>query len=235
MFCIKIAGVVIGVNHRYELVRTLCREYECTDHPAVCVSVTDEEIGQEMAAYERDVAPDYAESVCIYRAICLRLPSFGAFLLHAAALECDGEAYAFAAPSGTGKSTHAAMWVKAFGDRVRIINGDKPIIRFMNDGVSICGAPWCGKEGLNSNVESPLRGLCFIERGETNSICALNSSAAVSYILPQLLMPGDEGGIDRLFALADKLLQKVPTYLLRCNISEDAARLAYEFMKNGEI
>ena len=51
MFCIKIAGIIIGVNHRYPWVRNLCREYECEGSPVMCVSVTDEEIEREIAAW----------------------------------------------------------------------------------------------------------------------------------------------------------------------------------------
>ena len=98
------------------------------------------------------------------------MPDFDAFLLHAAVIEVDGLAYAFAAPSGTGKTTHIALWKKFFGDRANIINGDKPIIRFENGTPYIYGTPWCGKEGYNINTKAPLAALCFIERSPENTI-----------------------------------------------------------------
>ena len=39
----------------------------------------------------------------------------------------DGQGIAFAAPSGTGKTTHIKLWQRLYGDRVEIINGDKPL------------------------------------------------------------------------------------------------------------
>lgn len=50
-------------------------------------------------------------------------------------LEIDGKAYMFSAPSGTGKSTHAKLWRDCFGDRVTMINDDKPLIKFREDGI----------------------------------------------------------------------------------------------------
>ena len=49
-------------------------------------------------------------------------------MLHASAVVVDGYAYLFSGPCGMGKSTHAAMYKKAFPDAT-IINDDKPALR----------------------------------------------------------------------------------------------------------
>lgn len=233
MFCIKIAGLTVGVENRYRHVEHLCRDYICHGEPSFCVRVTDDEIRAEMAAASSEVTPDYAESICIYRAICRALPEHGAFLLHASVVECDGVSYAFSASSGTGKSTHTALWLRHFGERARIINGDKPILRFDGDRVLVCGTPWCGKEGYNVNAESPLRALCFLERGEKNGVAPIDSGEAVMRIFPQILLPTDEAAVDRLFALLDRMLRQIPCYLLRCTVSDEAVRVAYNGMKGN--
>ncbi len=51
-------------------------------------------------------------------------------MLHASLISFDGKGYAFSAPSGYGKSTHARLWRGYFGSRVLILNGDKPIIKY---------------------------------------------------------------------------------------------------------
>ena len=43
------------------------------------------------------------------------------------------QAYLFCGSSGTGKTTHMLLWQKMLGDRFKFINGDKPIIRFIDN------------------------------------------------------------------------------------------------------
>ena len=51
------------------------------------------------------------------------------FLIHGSSLALDGRGYLFTAPSGTGKSTHSRLWKEVFGNRVIMINDDKPFLR----------------------------------------------------------------------------------------------------------
>ena len=237
MFYIKIAGIVVEIDNKYPLVEKICRDYFCerTEYD-ISASATDTEIGDEIIASSavlgREVSSAYAESVCIYRKICLKLPEFDAFVFHASAVELDGRSYAFSARSGTGKSTHTCLWLEHFGKRARIINGDKPILRFFDGKLQVCGTPWCGKERLNSNDTSPLSAICFIERGKVNEIRRIDIGEAISRIASQIIIPSDELGIDVFFPLLEKMLTEIPTYVLRCNISDEAVTVAYNAMKN---
>ncbi|MBE6667166.1 MAG: hypothetical protein E7607_02505 [Ruminococcaceae bacterium] len=234
MFCIRMADLVFGIDNKYEYVKKLCRDYVVeSDKPCMTVSVTDEQIKAEMEISEFAVNPAYAEGVCVYRNICEHLPErFGAFLMHCAVIEYEGEGYAFAAQSGTGKSTHIALWQKRFGENVRIINGDKPIMRFCGDSLFAYGTPWCGKEGYSSNASVPIKAICFIERATENSIRKISASDALTRIFHQILTPDTAEGIDALFPLIDRMLGEIPCYVLGCNISEEAAEVAYDGMNN---
>lgn len=233
MFVIGIAGKTVGIDNRYALVRRLCDDYICDKSPDFTVRASDSEIGNEKRAAVSSVSDAYAESVCIYRNICRRMPEYGAFLFHSAVVECDGRAYAFAAPSGTGKSTHAMLWLKHFGDRARMINGDKPIFRRDGEDFFAYGTPWCGKEGLNEKTRSPLSAICFLERGKENRIVRLGRSEAVSLIFPQILMPESEEDVARLFPLLGDLVSCVGCYRLTCNISDEAVDVAYKGMNDN--
>ena len=112
-----------------------------------------------------------------------------------------------------------------------IINLSNITVTFDGERVLACGTPWCGKEGLNINADSPLCAICFIERGEKNEISRINAAQAVMRIFPQILMPQTEGAVDLLFPLLDRMLRDLPCYLLRCNISDEAVTVAYEMMK----
>ncbi len=230
MFIMEMANLKIQIHHRYNYVRSLCRDYICSSDvtPDLCVSVTDEEIKHELSLAEFPVSEGYAEGICVYRNICHKLPSmFQAFLMHCAVIDYEGNGYAFAAQSGTGKSTHISFWQKRFGDGVRIINGDKPILRFCGDRLHAFGTPWCGKEGFNINDSVPLKAICFIERSEENRIRRISAKEAVTRIFHQVLTPSDLVTLDALFPLLDRMLREVPCYVLGCNMSVEAAEVAY--------
>ncbi len=235
MFDIRIANIHIRIDNAYEYVFHLCREYlfETYELPELYIRVDEHEITEEIEVAEHPVTKDYAEAVCIYRKICRQLPErFQSFLMHSAVIEYNGEGYAFAAHSGTGKSTHISLWKKHFGDEVRIINGDKPILRFLNDRLYAFGTPWCGKEGWNTNAGVPLKAICFLDRSPVNTIRKMDAKEAIGRIFHQLLTPDDLTTVDALFPLLDRMLCEIPCYLLGCNISEEAAVVAYEGMNS---
>lgn len=248
MFKIKIADLVIEVDNKYKFIENLCAKYvsqeEKVDYSVTCTqedilneyeaAKTDEEIYNMLKALSENEKYGYLESVCLYREICLRLPERNSFVMHAAVIEVDGKAYAFTARSGTGKSTHIALWKKLLGDRVQIVNGDKPIIRVIDGVFYAYGTPWCGKEGWNRDVRAPLNGICFVERALENRIEKMLSQDAASRIMKQILIPKDALGAINTLEMVDKMLNTVNCWLLGCNISLDAARVAYEAMSGGK-
>ena len=135
-FWISLADLTVEINSKYDRLRSFCEEYIVTkdEKAEIAVSVTDDEIDSEMSLCGDLHSRAYCENLCIYRAIAERLPEYNRFVLHGAALSTFGKGYIFAAPSGVGKSTHVRLWRECFGDNVKIINGDKPIIRRAKDG-----------------------------------------------------------------------------------------------------
>ncbi len=236
MFYIRIAEINICINNTYEYVYNLCRDYLISpvDIPDMTISVSEREIDDELKVSSAEVTRGYAEGICAYRAICKRLPTeFGAYLLHSAVIEYKGDGYAFSARSGTGKSTHISLWRRHFGKDVHIINGDKPIMRFIDGKLYAYGTPWCGKEGWQDNKKAPIKALCFIERAETNSIVKLDAGEALTRVFHQILTPSDIETVDALFPLLDKTLRDIPCYLLKCNMNVEAAEVAYNGMNNN--
>jgi hypothetical protein len=151
----------------------------------------------------------------------------GGMYLHSAAVIYKGIGYVFTGPSGSGKSTHANLWRQALGyDEVTFINDDKPLIVKREDGFYVCGAPWHGKENEQRNAEAPLKAVCIIEKAKENSIARISASDAVNILLSQSVLPRGKKALDRFIDMLDDLLLSVPVFRLKCNISEDAARLA---------
>ena len=63
------------------------------------------------------------EYSCAGAEFYMKLLKHQGFMIHASAVEKEGKAYLFSAPSGTGKSTHAQLWRQTFkGEPIRIIS-----------------------------------------------------------------------------------------------------------------
>lgn len=229
MICIELAEIVMQIDNRYDYTERLCRDYLTDKQPELFLSVTEEEIAAEDDG--RRFPMGYLESVALYRKISEAILDRDGFLLHAAVLEVDGQAYAFSANSGTGKTTHIKLWGELFGDRCRVINGDKPLLRVRDGVVRIYGTPWSGKEGWNTNTSAPLKALCFLERSAENRIVRLSDGEALPLLFGQLAMPVEESAAMRLLDSLDRLLCTVPCYRLGCNMEPEAAQVAYDVMK----
>ena len=173
---------------------------------------------------------DAAENIFTADYFYTSLLRFGGFMLHSSAVEVDGRAYLFSAPSGTGKSTHTSLWLKLFGDRARIINDDKPAIRVIDGKAYAYGTPWSGKSDLNINGAFPIAGICVLSRSESNFIEPLDEGTAVFSILNQTIRPKNPAYMNSLLTLLDKVIAAVPVWKMGCNISLEAAELAYKEM-----
>lgn len=232
VFFIKIAELTVKISANYPLPEKLCRDYLCepTENPDILVSYTMEQLENELKKADEPVSPEYNEFLCIYRAIAEKLPFFGAFVFHGAAISYKDKGYLFTAPSGTGKSTHIRLWREHIGKAVDIINGDKPIIKIKDGGVFVCSTPWAGKEGWQKNRIFPLGCVTFLERSKNPYITQKTPAEYIPQIMNQVYMPKNAGSSARTLELIDKLLTGIPLYTLGCDISENSVKVAFEGM-----
>ena len=231
MITVKIADLTVRMKNRYRYVELLCRDY-VTDDEAVDfeVEATEAEISEEIKNAECEANSAYAEAICLHRHIAEQLWRFDCFLLHSALIACDGQGLAFAARSGVGKSTHIGLWQKNFGERVRVINGDKPIVRITKDGVLAYGTPWNGKEGLGENSSCSMKGVCFLMRGNENEIHSVSTEEAAMRLFTQVYLPKDTEAIDKTLSLLDEFVNRISFWELRCNMEDEAALLSHRTM-----
>ena len=231
MITLRVAGLAIGIDNRFDYITKLARDY-LTDEPAVfTVRATDEDITEEAKMTDIRFPDGYLESIVAYRKIAEILPTYDAFVFHGAVLNYGGRAVAFTAKSGVGKTTHTRLWLSEFGDNVHYLNGDKPIIRFIDGVPYACGTPWRGKEGYGVNEMAPLHALAFLERGVENSATAIRSEEIVTFLLTQMYMPRSSPTAAVLsMRLADRLTRAVRRVRLRCTMDPSAAHVAYSAM-----
>lgn len=214
-------------------IRAKCKPYrtELTDADC-CFEISDADI-----QFERLCTPDadeksdnYIAYVAAYRKLADWLPMHNAFVLHSAVIDADGTGVAFAAHSGTGKTTHMLLWQRLLGEKMKIVNGDKPIVRFFENEPETpyaYGTPWNGKEHLGCNMRTPLRHICFIERAAKNSVEPMRQADAVNLIFNQVYMPHDPAAAAATMVLINRLLSCCKLWKIRCNMEPEAAEVAY--------
>ncbi len=234
IFRYKIADIVFDADIRYRYTYNIMKDYLVDDEPArFSIVITDEDIENEKKLSPHSLSDASYECTAVYRKYIYEvLDKYDAFFFHCSSIEVDGKAIMFTAKSGTGKSTHRNLWMKNFGDRVKIINDDKPIIRKVDGVFYVYGTPWRGKEAMGENVKVPAKALCFLSRAEKNSIGSISTSEVVARALNQTVRPSDAGLMGKLLDLLDGFLQQVKCYDLRVNMDDEAAVTAYnEIMK----
>lgn len=239
-FTMRAADQTVAVSALHPKTQRFCREYLCDGSPDFSVVITPEDIAFERQKSDREallegrVEPDfsdaYLELTALQRKITEQLYEADTLLFHGSVVAVDGQAYLFTAKSGTGKSTHTSLWRQVFGDRAVMVNDDKPFLKITGDCVTACGSPWCGKHKLGTNIQVPLKAICYLERGVENTIRRVAPESLLPILLQQSVRPQDPRKMARYMDLLDKLARKTAFYRLACNMDPQAARIAYEAM-----
>lgn len=226
----NICGLNVSADFRHDIMIRRSEKYVCDAEKAdivISYNPTAMEMYRKLAPH---LTEDERELMATAGDFYMGLLKFDGFMLHSSAVAVDNKAYLFSAPSGTGKSTHTQLWCTLFGEKAVIINDDKPAIRQVDGKILAYGTPWSGKSDLNVNVGIPLQGICVLSRSENNFIEPLDEGEAIFSILNQTIRPEDERYMDLLLGLLDKTLGCVKVWKMGCNISTEAAKMAYETM-----
>ncbi|MBE6984777.1 MAG: hypothetical protein E7434_04035 [Ruminococcaceae bacterium] len=238
-----IADRMIELTTKFSYVHMMCYKYECekTREPDYYIQTSFDDIEAERIKAneenkleglpEIEFKDNYLETTAVYRKIAEAFIDDDIFLFHGSVIAVDGEAYLFTAKSGTGKSTHTALWRDMFGERAVMVNDDKPLLEIKEDKVIVHGSPWNGKHGLGENISVPLKALCVLERGEKNMIERIDATSALPLLLQQTNRMSDPSKLMKTLGLVDKLMKLVPIYRLKCNMDPEAAKVAYEGMQ----
>lgn len=232
MLKIELAEIKIQINNKYKYLRGLCQEY-LSDFEIPDMEITpDPEDIELQHRIQPEFPKSYCEGVVVYREICRKLPLFNAVMLHSSMLEKDGKAYAICGQSGAGKSTHTMLLLKNFGERIRVINGDKPIVRLVDNEFIAYPSAWKGKDKMGEKITAPLKALCFVVKSKENRLEEISQMDAAELLMEQFVIPKEAKSVSNFLELADLILKKCKVYKLYCDISDEAATLSFNnFMK----
>jgi len=220
----RIADLNIACSTQTAYAAAFLAAYEIAPDASVSLIVSDVKADDE-ASYLPEASQGVREVAALLRELARQMPSFDRLMLHAATVVCDGVAYAFIAPSGTGKTTHATLWKTALGERVHILNGDKLFVHLRDNEITAYGNPWCGKERLGYNGCAPLGGLVLLTRSERAYAEPLTPAQMLPHLLCATAFPQAQEERERVLALLETLTTSCPLYQLYAPLSTDAVKV----------
>lgn len=154
----------------------------------------------------------------------------GVFMIHASAVVYQNKAYLFLGKSGTGKSTHAKLWLQHI-DHTTQLNDDGPILR-NEDGVwHAYGSPWSGKGSCYQQAHYPIGGIARLEQAPANKVQVLTATQSYVNVLPSVFKwLYNKELFEKQAQLLSHMVQQVPCYYLQCLPQADAAYLLFNTM-----
>ena len=142
-------------------------------------------------------------------------------ILHASFIEHNGKAVLFTAPSGTGKSTQADLWVKHRG--TEIINGDRAVIRLIDGKAYACGIPFAGSSSYCKNATLPLAAIVYLGQAPETSIERMTPVAAFRKIWEECTVNiWDADDVELATNIVLDIIIQTPLYYLPCTPDESA-------------
>lgn len=154
----------------------------------------------------------------------------GGAILHAAYIDWNGQALLFTAPSGTGKSTQAALWAKHAG--VEIVNGDRVLVRQWNGQWYAFGYPCCGSSRICLNRTLPLRAIVVLQQGTENRVERLTAPQKIRALAAATeVYPWDNQEINRALDMAVLLAENVTVARLICRPDKEAVKTLHRFLE----
>ena len=143
------------------------------------------------------------------------------FLLHSSYISYQGGAILFTAPSGTGKSTQAALWNQY--REAEIINGDRSAVRIGAKNIEACGIPFSGSSGICKDRILPLKAIVCLSQAPSTSIRQLSPLQAFRLIWEGCTFyTWSREDTDRCSQTLLTVISQVPVYHLACTPDESA-------------
>lgn len=147
--------------------------------------------------------------------------------IHAAAVYQDEKAYLFMGTSGTGKSTHASLWIKHIPG-TGLLNDDNPTVRIVDGKAYAYGTPWSGKTACYKNLSFPIGGMVRLRQASVNSFCLQEGADAFVTLYPGCsVIAKDKRLRNCLYDTLVRLAERVKVGTMDCLPDKEAALLCH--------
>lgn len=152
--------------------------------------------------------------------------------IHASAVAADGKAWLFLGKSGTGKSTHARLWLRNIPGS-RLLNDDNPAVRLVDGKAVAFGTPWSGKTQCYRNESSPVGGFVRLRQGDADIFTEKEDVAAFVALLPSCSVIHSDANLQSmLYDTLTRLSERVPVGELTCLPDDESAIVCHKNIKS---
>ncbi len=223
---VKLAGLPMEIGLQYSKYLYIFAPFASEEPPRAFASISPDELAHAAARYPEG-GLEYAEMMELCPRVSDALLPFGRLVFHALAFEWRGRVWLLTGPSGAGKTTHYLRWKLRYGEELRLLNGDKPLLEIPPEGaITVHPSPWYGKEGMQQYFSGPLGGIILLEKAAENRIRRMMPREAAGCLFTQLLITRrDADSVRRACALEQALLERTPLWLLQNRGDSAAAEL----------
>jgi hypothetical protein len=158
----------------------------------------------------------------------------GGFVFHSSYIAVDGKAILFTAPSGTGKSTQAALWERyRFAE---VINGDRSAVRWSKGRALACGIPFAGSSNICKNVTLPLGAIVYLKQSPQNQIRRLRGAESFRRVWEgSSVNTWDKADVAAVSETVQQVVCTVPVLELACTPDEQAVKALEETLRQEGI
>lgn len=166
---------------------------------------------------------------CIFNALAFEkvLINHNAIVLHCSYIIDNNEAILFTAPSGTGKSTQAELW-KQYRNAT-IVNGDRAIIKKINNVYYAMGMPICGSSDTCLNISVPIKAIVYLGQSSTNIINLIDEKNMIKRLVSETTINFfNTDFLNQALEIIQDLAKNVNMYELLCTKDENAVKCLEE-------
>ena len=144
------------------------------------------------------------------------------FVLHSVSILYQGKAWLFSGSSGTGKSTHADLWMNQY--QTPVLNGDLNILGIKDGMPCVYGLPWCGTSEIYTTTTYPLGGIVFLKQAPFNRVDFLSLDEQALCLVQRMISPSwTKDLVLKSLAFAEKLAPLTRIFRLNCTKDPEAA------------
>lgn len=162
------------------------------------------------------------------------LLKYEGIILHSSFIKYNNYAILFSGPSGVGKSTQANLWRKF--KNAKIINGDRSILRYIDNEWQVFGSPYCGSSGIYENDEAKLKVIVVLEQAKENKIEEMSVIEKYKFILSQIAVnTWNEEDMKKVTTLIENIINSVLIIKLKCLPDESAVDILHKYLEGDVI
>ena len=147
--------------------------------------------------------------------------------MHSSFIKYKNKGILFTAPSGTGKSTQADLWNQY--KKAEIINGDRSLIRRIDNKWRAYGVPFSGSSPYCKNDSVDLEAIVILRQGPENVIIKCDKATAIKKLLSESTVNyWNDKFVNKIMDLLTDLVDNIDVYILSCRKDQGAVELLAE-------